>query len=783
MQFPRIISDLFPFTIAPKGKAAKAKKESVMSRTYAVQVKRLRQDVGNWRDALERAEGVYFPDRTSLLTVYADLVLDLHLSSVLETRKINVLRQRWKLQDAAGEAQPALTKLLRKAWFRDFCSLALEKIPYGHSLIEFEPGPAGYEFGKVTLVPRQYVSPELGIVRTMPGMITGTDFRNDPAFSPWLIEVGAIDDLGLLNKAAMFTICKKNVIGAWADFTELFGMPFRSVSTDAEGEDLDRIEEALENMGQAAYGVFPEGTEVKFIQAATANERLYDLFIERTNSELSKLILGQTMTTDSGSSRSQSEVHERVADAYTADDSEFLLTLINDTLIPFLIRHGYPLQGCEFVWDQTVTLPKAEQFKIVQGVMQYSGHQVSRKYLEETFGVEFDDEQPAAAAPAGGGGKPGDEGGPAGPAAPDVRPILGYHIEAGVVDRNEARAQLNLPEQDESEAIAQRRLKAQLSVLQAATVAGVPLEAALKLAGLQINLPAPAEPTAELPGKSEGSPADQPVSPTAALTALYAGSCCPGHGAGVATVTAEADERLLSLMDRLMQVIYANNSSALGDELPAEALPLYEYLNEQLQEAIELAWNAPDPALKAFLQKNVQRFSGFKTYKVCQEMTQKLFDAEGLIVDFETFKKEALLINQQYNVQYLKTEYEHAVASTQMASKWAEFEEDGLLQYRTVGDDLVRPEHRKFDGITLPKSHPWWSTHYPPLDWNCRCDTIEVFDEPETGGELLQNLPEVPKLFQHNVGATGKLFAEDHPYFEQPEKVKRGLTKQLKLAL
>ena len=41
--------------------------------------------------------------------------------------------------------------------------------------------------------------------------------------------------------------------------------------------------------------------------------------------------------------------------------------------------------------------------------------------------------------------------------------------------------------------------------------------------------------------------------------------------------------------------------------------------------------------------------------------------------------------------------------------------------------------HEEFDGLVLPKDHPFWQTHYPPWDFNCRC--IAVDDEgPATGG-------------------------------------------------
>ncbi len=73
---------------------------------------------------------------------------------------------------------------------------------------------------------------------------------------------------------------------------------------------------------------------------------------------------------------------------------------------------------------------------------------------------------------------------PAGAETKSATPILGYHIETGVVSRNEARAQLSLPPEDESNDERLRRLQTQLAVLNAATLAGIDLRAALRLVGM-----------------------------------------------------------------------------------------------------------------------------------------------------------------------------------------------------------------------------------------------------------------------------------------------------------
>lgn len=65
--------------------------------------------------------------------------------------------------------------------------------------------------------------------------------------------------------------------------------------------------------------------------------------------------------------------------------------------------------------------------------------------------------------------------------------ILGYHIEAGVVTKNEARADVGLSPIDDSEDERQRRIKAQLDLMTVAKNAGLPTEIAVSLAGLELT--------------------------------------------------------------------------------------------------------------------------------------------------------------------------------------------------------------------------------------------------------------------------------------------------------
>ena len=63
-------------------------------------------------------------------------------------------------------------------------------------------------------------------------------------------------------------------------------------------------------MGTSAYAVLPIAADLEIIESKTTDaHEVFERKIERINSELSKLYLGQTMTTDDGSSLSQSQTH------------------------------------------------------------------------------------------------------------------------------------------------------------------------------------------------------------------------------------------------------------------------------------------------------------------------------------------------------------------------------------------------------------------------------------------------------------------------------------------
>lgn len=51
--------------------------------------------------------------------------------------------------------------------------------------------------------------------------------------------------------------------------------------------------------------------------------------------------------------------------------------------------------------------------------------------------------------------------------------------------------------------------------------------------------------------------------------------------------------------------------------------------------------------------------------------------------------------------------------------------------YHAVMDDRVRPTHAALNNLVLPANHPFWTDHYPPWGFNCRCSVTATDEIPE----------------------------------------------------
>lgn len=125
---------------------------------------------------------------------------------------------------------------------------------------------------------------------------------------------------------------------------ELFGKPWRwlEVGEDstASGEDLDNADDMLQNIGGNSSFRFPRGTNFKVEQPEKGAGELHQATIEQSNEEISKLVLGQTGTTDpnpAGLNNAQANVMQDEQFMILMNDarmiSDVLETFLSDAII------------------------------------------------------------------------------------------------------------------------------------------------------------------------------------------------------------------------------------------------------------------------------------------------------------------------------------------------------------------------------------------------------------------------------------------------------------------
>lgn len=671
-----------------------------------------RQDIADWTRAVNAARSALFPRRKQLHDLYDNIVLDAHVQSVLLSRTSQVANRqlRWFTK---GKPEPEGKEDIYKTviatpWFHRFIEGAMSAVPYGTTVLELVM-KAG-EVHDVAVVPRANVAPEQGLVLEDPYQYDkGIDYRNDPYWSRYLIEVGEPKNYGGLLVAAMYVLYKRGGFSNWAQYMEMFGMPLRK-GTYNPYDDASRtkLTQALEQMGSASWIVLPEGSNVEFIAASnssgTGSADLYDKNIERCNAEISKLFLGQTLTTESGDrgARSLGEVHQETKNDIAQADMRRMEFLLNYELRPRLVQLGYPLADGEFHFYEEATMPAKERIVVDAQVAQHVP--IPDSYWYKTYGI------PA-------------------PTAAELKAIA------------ERKQAASIP------AKAEERTKADPSTKE------------------------------EVPQEEDEEDRAFAASLTAELDAYY-GIKGPSFTAAAGD---EAPKGVPAhIWDRIMRGI--RNGEITQDSVDPELMQwIADAFTKQLLDGDSIADDTPlspgeGPGVRALTpehQRQLQVFSGFKTNAQLRKATDALYDANGQMVPWATFKKRILQIDQAYNVRYLKAEYNLAMANRRSIDRWNDAQRlksvAPFIRYSTVGDERVRKAHADINGVIKHIDDPFWDVWWPPNGWNCRCTVIS--ERSDKGGKPVPDDIVPPKtMFANNVGKNGVIFPKGHPYEEQASK-------------
>lgn len=291
------------------------------------------------------------------LTLAQDIELkDLHYRSVLSTRKDAVCGLDLKVETAGEEkiaqaiADAVKTDIVlsRSAKIRSLIRDMLDGLGKGFSVNEIiwdTTGPRWKPRQYLFRDPRwfQYDKKDGRTLKLRDSLNTDLIDLHPWRFivhEPHLISGTQIIS-GLAFTALFYWMMKHYDVTSWAAFIDRYGYPIRigKYGKKATEDDIKTLKRAVAAIGSDFGAVIPEAAIIEIIEAKSTGDvsAVYEKMAVWVDKQISKLVLGQTMTVDEGSSRAQSQTHEEIRDDIAdADILQVEETLNNCLVIPYV---------------------------------------------------------------------------------------------------------------------------------------------------------------------------------------------------------------------------------------------------------------------------------------------------------------------------------------------------------------------------------------------------------------------------------------------------------------
>lgn len=367
-------------------------------------------DVGNFNASMGAFSSMLSPNDSILTSkggnysVYREVLRDDQVQSTFSQRRLAVVSKEILVIPASDDKRDIqiaeeLKQNLIDIKFDSITNKMLYAIFYGYSVSEilwhFKNGKVLLKDIKVRDRNRFKFAKNDQILLHKGGL----DYEKLPRQKFWHLsaESETSDDpygLGLAHYLYWPTYFKRNDIKFWLTFLEKFGQPtVKGTISKGAFDDYNERKKALSALASFASDsvvLTPEGLSVEFMEAARSGAATYEAMFDKMNAAISKIIVGQTMTTDSGSSRSQAEVHLDVRDDIIKADADLICESFNDQVVKQWVLFNYGenvtpprvYRDIEPKEDQNATAERDQKIHSM-------GFEPTQDYIDQTYGVGF----------------------------------------------------------------------------------------------------------------------------------------------------------------------------------------------------------------------------------------------------------------------------------------------------------------------------------------------------------------------------------------------------------
>lgn len=661
------------------------------------------KEIADWQKAVMEATDPESPRRYQLHYIYQNLLRDDDLQATIENRVLPLQMASFKIVDRkTGKVNEAAHELLERLWFQDLRRMSVMFQLQGTLLVDLTEkiNPLTMEIEEIAEVPQCNYIAQMGAIVKEPSDTEGISYR-EGGMENYYYQFGKDWDLGLLNVLAIPIFAKKLGFGSWISYIDQYGIPFMFVVTNRlDTGRRDELYEMMSEMRSGRFGVLQGQETISFGKEANGSTTdAFSPFMDKCHNIITRLILGQTGTTNNEAYEGTSEVHERVEKYRHEADKLLFMYMFNKEIIPRLVKISpvySVLEGCRLEWDDHETLSMKDYITAI-------------KELAYTF--DFDPEAVSEMT-----GLP----------IIGIKQITNQGMQSGGNMKNDEKDSDDDDPDDD---------------------------------------PTPKSPkTGKKKAKTKAND-----SFTGTINALY-------YDGGVAP---QADGSL-SLSDKVRDRVL-NRLRSKGFDVEKDIDPdLFAHTFDHLEAGIKKSLGQPEFATPDYdfleqMRHNAAVFSAFKTHRQQNEIYGKMFDQEGNVKPFDQFRKDSESVINNYNVNWLRTEYDTCISRARFAADFRRYKAQtdlypNLQWLPSVSVDK-REGHRLFYNRIWPADDPFWLTNYPGNLWNCKCGVTNT-DKPATDGNPKHgDMHDRPQPgIDTNPGITGEVFTKSHPYIKYADE-------------
>lgn len=495
---------------------------------------------------------------------------------------------------------------------------------------------------------------------------------------------------GVLRVIAWMYLFKNYTLKDWISFCEVYGMPLRlgKYSQSASENDKTALMQALVQIGTDAAGMVPDGTEIEFIEAAkTSSSSVYETLARYCDEQISKAILGQTLTSDSGGSHAQSKTHNEVRHDLTAADCKALAATLRQDLIRPLVLFNFGedrrIPYIKFDFEEAADLK--ETVDIYRTLICDIGLPVSREHLYKKFSIPKPEDEETIVSP------------------------NGFQSEQ---TPRALKAELLEDSEEWEKLILTAKKKDQSEIDKLIDKARELGKDGFESIDRYLKSLSEKELTEIVKELKDTDRLSEVIAEDKTLANVLADATLLANLKG-RTIEGEMSVTLDVESDSFTEAV-----NFFRDKVAMTSKDFYNLSDKYKTLAFTVATYSKLEVVEQFKSELLNAIENGTTQQEFQQNMNDFLQKKGYkgITDFQTENIFRTNVQTAYNVGHYKA---------MMDVK----EDRPYWKYVAVNDRKTRPSHRAMNGMIFHCDHPVWDTWYPPNGFKCRCTIVTLSED------------------------------------------------------